>query len=368
MTQEVLDQFIKETALYNAHVELGAKLVPFGGYSKPISYPDGIQAEYFAVRNEAGIFDVSHMGEFFISGNSAQEFLQRMTVNDVSKLQIGDAQYSAMCYPDGGVVDDLILFRKSDGYFIVVNASNIQKDFEWMNKYISNNVCLENVSENYSLIALQGPRSREILSKFSNVNLKMPFYSYMDGIVCEYSVMISRTGYTGELGFEIYGDNNSIVSIWNELVNAGAKPAGLAARDILRMEMKYCLYGNDIDNTTNPIEAGLSWITALAKTEFIGKDAILDIKDNDQSKQLIAFIMEERGIPRQGYEIFSNSKKVGVVTSGTQSPKLKIGIGLAYVDRPFHRSGQGISIHIRNKFVPAQIIKPPFIKETSLNH
>ena len=368
MTEEVLNQSIRKTVLYNSHVELGAKLVPFGGFTMPVSYLDGIQAEYFAVRKEIGIFDVSHMGEFFISGHGSQEFLQRMTVNDVSKLQVGDAQYSVMCYPNGGMVDDLILFRKSTGYFIVVNASNIQKDFEWLNQYISDNVCLENVSQKYSLIALQGPKTREILSKFTDVNLNMPFYSYLDGIVCENSVMVSRTGYTGELGFEIYGDKNSIVSIWNELVNAGAKPAGLAARDILRMEMKYCLYGNDIDNTTNPIEAGLSWIIALAKTEFIGKDAILDVKEKDQSKQLIAFIMEERGIPRQGYEIFIDSKKVGVVTSGTHSPKLKKGIGLAYVDRPFHKVGQGISIHIRNNFVPAQIIKPPFIKETSLYH
>ena len=206
MRQKILEQSIKETALYNAHVKLGAKLVPFGGYIMPISYRDGIQEEYFAVRNDAGIFDVSHMGEFFISGNDAQEFLQRLTINDVSKLQIGDAQYSAMCYPDGGVVDDLILFRKSDGYFIVVNASNIQKDFEWLNQYISDNVCLENVSQKYSLIALQGPKTREILSKFTDVNLKMPFYSYEDGIVCGCSVMVSRTGYTGELGFEIYGD------------------------------------------------------------------------------------------------------------------------------------------------------------------
>ena len=368
MIQEVLDQSIKETALYNTHVELGAKLVSFGGYTMPISYPNGIQVEYFAVRNKAGIFDVSHMGEFFISGNDAQEFLQRMTINDVSKLQIGGAQYSAMCYTDGGIIDDLIIFRKSEGYFIVVNASNIQKDFEWLNQYISDNVYLGNVSENYSLIALQGPKSREILSKFTDVNLKMPFYSYIDGIVCEYSVMVSRTGYTGELGFEIYGDNNSIVSIWNELVNAGAKPAGLAARDILRMEMKYCLYGNDIDNTTNPIEAGLSWVTALDKDEFIGKDAILEVKVNGKIRQLIAFTMEERGIPRQGYEIYLDSKKVGVVTSGTQSPILKTGIGLAYINCPFHKSSQQILISIRNKLIPAKIIKPPFIKETSLHY
>lgn len=368
MTQEVLDQPIKETVLYNKHVELGAKLVPFGGFTMPVSYPEGIQAEYSSVRKEAGLFDVSHMGEFFISGDGAEEFLQRMTINDVTKLQEGYAQYSAMCYPDGGIIDDLILYRKSDGYFIVVNASNIQKDFEWLMKNVINEVNLENLSDTFSLIALQGPQSRKILSKLTNINLKMPFYSYEDGIVCGYSVMVSRTGYTGELGFEIYGDKNSIISIWNELVNAGAKPAGLAARDILRMEMKYSLYGNDIDDTTNPIEAGLSWVIALDKEEFIGKDAILEVKVNGQSRQLIAFIMEERGIPRQGYEIFIDSKKVGVVTSGTQSPILKTGIGLAYIDCPFHRPGQGIFIHIRNKFIPARIIKPPFIKETSLYH
>ena len=368
MTQEVLDHPIKETVLYNAHVELGAKLVPFGGYTMPVSYPEGIQAEYFSVRKEAGLFDVSHMGEFFISGDGAEEFLQRMTINDVSKLQEGYAQYSAMCYPDGGIIDDLILYRKPDGYFIVVNASNIQKDFEWLMQNVINEVNLENLSDTFSLIALQGPQSREILSKLTNVNLKMQFYSYEDGIVCGYSVMVSRTGYTGELGFEIYGDKNSIISIWNELVDAGAKPAGLAARDILRMEMKYCLYGNDIDDTTNPIEAGLSWVISLDKEEFIGKDAILEVKVNGQSRQLIAFIMEDQGIPRKGYEIFIDSKKVGVVTSGTQSLILKTGIGLAYVDCPFHISGQKIFIHIRNKFIPARIIKPPFIKETSLHH
>ena len=368
MKQEVLDQTIKETALYNVHVELGAKLVPFGGYKMPVSYPEGIQTEYFSVRKEAGLFDVSHMGELFISGDGAEEFLQRMTINDVSKLQKGYAQYSAMCYPDGGIIDDLILYRKPDGYFIVVNASNIQKDFEWLTQNETNEVILENLSDTFSLIALQGPQSRKILSKLTNVNLKMPFYSYVDGVVCGYSVMVSRTGYTGELGFEIYADNNSIVSIWNELVNAGAKPAGLAARDILRMEMKYCLYGNDIDDTTNPIEAGLSWVTALDKDEFIGKDAILEVKVNGKIRQLIAFTMEERGIPRQGYEIYLDSKKVGVVTSGTQSPILKTGIGLAYINCPFHKSDQQIFISIRNKLIPAKIIKPPFINETSLHH
>ena len=367
MTEEILDIPIKETALYNFHVQSGAKLVPFAGYKMPVSYPDGIQSEYFAIRNEVGIFDVSHMGEFTISGRGAKEFLQKMTINDVEKLQVGEAQYSAMCYPDSGIIDDLILYRKSDGYFMVVNASNIQKNFDWLNEHKTENVILKNVSEYYSLIALQGPQSRDVLSTYTHANLKMPFYSFEDALVCGYPVMVSRTGYTGELGFEIYGDANSLIHIWDELINAGVKPAGLAARDILRMEMKYCLYGNDIDNTTNPIEAGLSWITALSKGDFIGKDALLEIKKNRPGRQLISFVMKERGIPRQGYEVFVDSKKVGVVTSGTQSPQLKTGIGLAYVSIPFHKIGQNISLQIRNKFVSAKIIKPPFINETSLH-
>ena len=368
MTIAVLDQAVKQTALYNTHVKMGAKLVPFGGYEMPVSYPDGIQSEYIAVRNEAGIFDVSHMGEFFISGEGAEEFLQLMTINDVSKLKIGEAQYSAMCYPDGGIVDDLILYRKSDGYFLVVNAANIQKDFEWLNQYLTEKVTLENVSDEYSLIAVQGPESRDILAAFTTVNLQqMPFYTFKDGLVCDHPVMVSRTGYTGELGFEIYGSTPAIITIWDALVKAGAKPAGLAARDILRLEMKYCLYGNDIDKTTNPLEAGLSWVTAFGKKDFIGRASILEKKKNGQSRQLVAFILDERGIPRQGYEIFLDSEKVGVVTSGSQSPKLKSGIGLAYVDKPFHKAGQQIAVIIRNQLVGAHIIKPPFIKDTSLH-
>ena len=368
MTEEILDIPIKQTAFYNSHVQLGAKLVPFAGYKMPVSYPNGIQSEYFAVRDEVGIFDVSHMGEFTISGSGAKEFLQKMTINDVEKLQVGEAQYSAMCYPDSGIIDDLILYRKSDGYFMVVNASNIQKNFDWLSEHKTENVNLKNVSEDYSLIAIQGPNSRDILSTYTHANLKMPFYSFEDALVCGYPVMVSRTGYTGELGFEIYGDANSLVYIWDRLIKLGVKPAGLAARDILRMEMKYCLYGNDIDKTTNPIEAGLSWITALTKSDFIGKDALLEIKKNGYTQQLISFAMEERGIPRHGYEIFVDSQKVGIVTSGTQSPKLKIGIGLAYVNKPFHKTGQNISIQVRNKFISAKIIKPPFIKETSLHY
>ena len=366
MTEEILDIPIKETALYNSHSELGAKLVPFAGYKMPVAYPDGIQSEYFAIRNDAGIFDVSHMGEFFINGNQALEFLQKMTINDVEKLQIGDAQYSAMCYPNGGIVDDLILYRKSDGYFMVVNASNIKKNYDWLSKHKPQNVNLNNVSDNFSLIALQGPKSREVLSSFTNPNLMMPFYSFEDAMVCGFPVMVSRTGYTGELGFEIYGQASSLVNIWDKLINHGVKPAGLAARDILRMEMKYCLYGNDIDQSTNPIEAGLGWITAFSSGDFIGKDALIEIKKVGTKRQLIAFIMEERGIPRQGYKVFADKQNVGIVTSGTQSPILKSGIGLAFINKPFHKVDQNIEIEIRNKYLSARIIKPPFIKNTSL--
>ena len=253
MTEEILDIPIKETALYNSHVQLGAKLVPFAGYNMPVSYLNGIQSEYFAVRDEVGIFDVSHMGEFTIDGSGAEAFLQKMTINDVEKLQVGEAQYSAMCYPNGGIVDDLILYRKSGGYFMVVNASNIEKDFNWLSEHKTEDVNLKNVSDDYSLFALQGPKSRDILSRYTHANLKMPFYTFEDALVCGYPVMVSRTGYTGELGFEIYGDANSLVYIWDELINVGVKPAGLAARDILRMEMKYCLYGNDIDKTLSLI-------------------------------------------------------------------------------------------------------------------
>ena len=368
MTTEILDQSIQKTALYTSHQALNAKMVPFGGFKMPVSYADGIQSEYFAVRNDVGIFDVSHMGEFIITGNNALEFLQKVTINDVNKLNVGEAQYSAMCYPDGGIVDDLILYRKSDGYFMVVNAANIEKDFNWISQYASNDTHLENISSDISLVAIQGLRSRELLSKFTDANLEMPFYTFEETTVCGFSVMVSRTGYTGELGFEIYASEAAIITIWNDLIKAGAQPAGLAARDILRMEMAYCLYGNDIDDKTNPLEAGLSWITALDKGEFIGSDRIQQEKKDGQKRRLISFAVEERGIPRPGYEVYAEGEKVGFVTSGTQSPSLNTGIGLAYVDMPFNKIGQQISILIRSKHLEAVIIKPPFIKNTSLHH
>ena len=355
-----------KTALYDIHVELGAKIVPFAGYEMPVTYPNGIQAEHQAVRNSAGMFDVSHMGEFWITGDGALDFLQHVTINDVSKLEVGDAQYSAMCYEDGGIVDDLILYRKPDGYFMVINASNIDKDLEWLIKHKSENVNIENYSEQYSLVALQGPKSREILSQFTDADLNLKFYSYVDATICGHSVMLSRTGYTGELGFEIYAFNQAIVDIWKAFQNAGVIPCGLASRDILRMEMKYCLYGNDIDQTTNPIEAGLSWITDLSKNNFIGKSVLLSTKENKPNRRLVTFALNERGIPRHDYRIQTDGVDVGFVTSGTQSMSLSKGIGMAYINKGFTKVGNAIDVMIRNKSVSATIVKPPFVKETSI--
>ena len=369
MIPKILDIPIRETALYKSHKELKAKMVHFCGFEMPVSYSNGIQSEYFAVRNDVGIFDVSHMGEFFITGPNALQFLQKVTINDVSKLNVGQAQYSAMCYPDAGIIDDLILYRKSDGYFMVVNAANIQKDFDWLSQFIPKDTQLKNISNDISLVALQGPKSRELLAKFTDVKLKMPFYTFENGSICGFSTMISRTGYTGELGFEIFAREDAIIKIWDEFVKAGAQPAGLAARDILRMEMTYCLYGNDIDEKTNPIEAGLSWITALNKEEFIGFESIQKKKSGSSSKRrLVAFTMEARGIPRKGYEVYAEGRIVGFVTSGTQSPSLNRGIGMAYIDTPYNRIGNQISIQIRNNHIGAIIIKPPFIKNSSLHH
>ena len=368
MTLETMDVTDQKTSLFDSHILLKAKMISFGGYKMPVSYSEGIQSEYFAVRKNVGIFDVSHMGEFKISGVNALQFLQEVTVNDVRKLDVGQAQYSAMCHEDGGIIDDLVLYRRDHDYLMVVNASNIQKDYDWLNNHISNEVQIEDVSNEISLIALQGPGVRELLKNCTNINLQMPFYSFEEGSVCDCSVMVSRTGYTGELGFEFYGNADSIRIIWDELVDLGAKPAGLAARDILRMEMSYCLYGNDINDKTNPLEAGLSWITALDKKNFIGFDSIKKEKKIGLKKHLVAFKMQERGVPRPGYEIYLKKNIVGFVTSGNHSPSLNIGIGLAYVDSPFHIIGQEIKILIRNKYLNAIIVKPPFINRVSLHN
>lgn len=365
-----MENKIKRTALFSKHEALGAKLVPFAGFDMPLQY-EGVIKEHIAVRTTAGAFDVSHMGEFIVKGKNAEKFLNYVTINDVSKIEVGQAQYSAICYHDGGIIDDLLIYRYNDYYMLVVNAANIEKDFNWLNEHLSDDVTLENYSADIGLIAVQGPQARNILSKISESDISdLPFYYFLEGKVAGCDVTIARTGYTGELGFEIYGNNKDIPKVWDALFNIGKPmglvPTGLAARDTLRLEMKFCLYGNDIDKTTHPYEAGLGWITKVDKGNFIGRESIIERQEN-MARRLVCIEMLDKAIPRQGYEIFIDAEKIGYFTSGGQSPSLQKGIGLAYINRPHTKSGTEIEVEIRGKRKKAVIVKPPFYKEgTSL--
>jgi aminomethyltransferase len=368
MTAEV--EQLKRTALYDTHKELGAKIVPFAGFEMPVQYK-GIVAEHTAVRERVGMFDVSHMGEVTVQGPKALEFVQSITVNDASALADGQAQYSAMCYSDGGVVDDLLVYRRGENdYLLVINASNIDKDFAWMQENAIDGAELNNVSDNYTLLAVQGPKSIETLQKLTDTDLSgIEYYHFAEGKIAGQDAILSRTGYTGEPGFELYVSSDKAVSekVWNAVMEAGAEfgiePIGLGARDTLRLEMGYCLYGNDIDQTTNTIEAGLGWITKPAKGEFNGKEVIERVKAEKPSRKLVGFEMNERAIPRQHYKITADGKEIGEVTSGTQSPTLGKGIGMGYVESAWSKPGTAINIVIRDKEVPATVAKPPFVKK-----
>ncbi len=361
----------KQTVFYNIHKSLGAKLVDFAGYEMPVQY-EGIIAEHMAVRNSVGVFDVSHMGEFFIKGKDAVAFLQKVTTNDVSKLSKGKVQYSAACYEDGGIVDDLLVYCFGDYYMTVVNASNIEKDFEWFTKNKSGDVQLENRSDEFSLLAIQGKNSIYTLQKLTDTDLSsMKYYTFSEGRIAGIDAIISRTGYTGEsMGFEIYSSSDKTESekLWNAIFDAGKefniKPIGLGARDTLRLEAGYCLYGNDIDDTTNTIEAGLGWITKPAKGDFNGKTKVDSELANGCSRKLAGFILDSKLVARKGYEIFSNGEKIGVVTSGNMSPVLQKNIGLGYVKTESSKPGTIIEIKIRNEFVKAEIVKIPFVCKT----
>jgi aminomethyltransferase len=366
-----MTDIIKRTSLFDKHEALDAKIVPFAGFEMPLQY-EGVIKEHNAVRTTAGVFDVSHMGEFIVNGKNAEKFLNYVTINDVSKIEVGQPQYSSMCYDDGGIIDDLLIYRYNDYYMLVVNASNIDKDFNWLNKHLLDDVTIENRSDEIGLIALQGPKSREILTKISESDISgLPFYYFLEGQVAGCDVTIARTGYTGELGFEIYGKNKDIPKVWDALFNIGKPmglvPSGLAARDTLRLEMKFCLYANDIDKTTHPYEAGLGWITKVEKGDFIGRDAIIDRKEK-MTRRLVCVEMLDKAIPRQGYEILIDAEKVGYFTSGGQSPSLQKGIGLAYINSPHTKSGTEIEVEIRGTRKKAVIVKPPFYKDgTSLS-
>ena len=339
----------------------------------PVQY-QGIKQEHMAVRNTAGLFDVSHMGEFFVTGPNALDLIQKVTINDASKLVPGKAQYTAMCYEDGGIVDDLIVYMlEQENYLLVVNASNIEKDFKWIEKQNSMGAGLENRSDSYSLLALQGPKSPEILQKLTDTDVNgISFYSFTAGQVSgESGVIISATGYTGEKGFELYIDNDKCdpLKIWDSLLDAGKEhglePAGLGARDTLRLEMGYALYGNDITKDTHPLEARMGWLTKFDKGNFIGKEALLQIKEKGLSRKLAGFVIDEpRNVPRAGYEILDeNENKIGFVTSGTQSISLNKGIGMGYINVNNANEGETVFVKIRKNSVSAEVVKPPFLKK-----
>ena len=360
---------MKNTALTETHIALGAKMVPFAGYNMPVSY-EGVNAEHETVRNGVGVFDVSHMGEFLIEGPKALELIQKVSSNDASKLTVGKAQYSCLPNETGGIVDDLIIYRiKDETYLLVVNASNIEKDWDHISKYNATiNADMRNISEGFSLLAIQGPKAVEAMQSLTSVDLaEIKFYNF---VVADFAgidyVIISATGYTGSGGFEIYCKNDEVQQIWDKVFEAGAdfdiKPIGLAARDTLRLEMGYCLYGNDINDDTSPFEAGLGWITKFTK-DFVNSEALAKEKAHGPERKLIAFELDDRGIPRQDYDIVDgNGKKIGTVTSGTMSPSMGKGIGLGYVPSVFSEVGSKINIEIRKKSVPATIVKLPFYK------
>ncbi|WP_026704880.1 glycine cleavage system aminomethyltransferase GcvT [Flavobacterium soli] len=360
---------MKDTALKHIHESLGAKILPFAGYNMPILY-EGVNAEHETVRNAVGVFDVSHMGEFLLTGPNALALIQKVTSNDASTLTIGRAQYSCLPNTHGGIVDDLIVYRmKEEQYLLVVNASNIEKDWEWISSHNDLGVDMKNLSDDYSLLAIQGPKAVEAMQALTSVDLSaIPYYHFEVGPFAGIeNVIISATGYTGSGGFEIYCKNDEVEQVWNKVFEAGAsfgvKPIGLAARDTLRLEMGFCLYGNDINDTTSPLEAGLGWITKFTKV-FVNSESLKKQKEIGVHRKLVGFELLDRGVPRQDYEIVDkNGDVIGIVTSGTMAPSLNKGIGMGYVTTPFATVDSEIFIRIRKNDVPAKVVKMPFYKK-----
>jgi aminomethyltransferase len=356
---------IKKTALNAIHRQQKAKMITFAGFEMPIQYKS-IREEHRRVRKTVGVFDVSHMGEIEIRGAKALEFVQKITINDAAALAVNQAQYSAMCYENGGIVDDLLVYRFEDKYLFVVNASNLEKDYNWMLENKMEGVEIKNTSDEITQIAVQGKKAEATLQKLTETDLsQIAFYWFKENRLADAPMIISRTGYTGEPGFELYFENQYAEKVWDAVFKAGAEfniePIGLGARDSLRLEKKMCLYGNDIDSTTNPIEAGLGWITKVDKGAFIGREAIIRVKTEKPKRRLVAFVLKENGFPRKGYNIFSAENEVGIVTSGAVSPILEKGIGLGYVKKGFTKAGTEIEIEIRKKRISATVVQPPFV-------
>lgn len=356
---------MKKTPLYEKHVQLNGKIIDFGGWSLPVEY-QGIIPEHEAVRMKAGIFDVSHMGEITVKGDDAEKYLQMVLTNDISVLNNNQIAYTTMCYPHGGVVDDLLVYKYSnDNYLLVVNASNTEKDFRWLKDNLFGNTKIENVSENYAQIALQGPLAQSILQKVTEKDLnEIEFYYFSDNVnIGDIKALVSRTGYTGEDGFELYFDSSKAEEMWDLLLEAGKDavvPAGLGARDTLRFEASLPLYGHELDENITPLEAGLGFCVKLNKEDFIGKESLAKQKAEGLKRKLIGFEMIDRGIPRSNYEVYAEGRKIGHVTTGSFSPTLKKNIGLAFIDSEYAKEGTKIEIAIRNKNLKAEVIKKPF--------
>lgn len=361
----------RQTALYTKHIKNGGNIVSFAGYLLPTHYT-GINNEHKNVRKNAGLFDVSHMGEIIVKGNNAKDFLNKITTNNINDLKLGQAQYSTICNEKGGIIDDLLVYREKHKFLLVVNASNKIKVLNWLDENSNGDVEINDISEETGLLAIQGPKSRKILSSILDEKIReLQFYNFYNTKIRNFDVLVSRTGYTGELGFELFVDNIYLNDLWDLIIEKGKPhgliPAGLGCRDTLRMEMKYCLHGNDINTDTNPIEAGLGWITKLKKGYFIGHDACQSVKENTKRK-LICFEMIERSIPRKDCLIFYEDQNIGIVTSGTMSPSLKKGIGIGYVEQKYSKTNQKLCIDLRGKKKEAIIVKAPFYKDGTLNN
>jgi len=362
---------VKVTPLNQVHRELGARMVDFGGWDMPVQY-SGVIEEHVAVRQAAGLFDVSHMGEVEVTGPNALAFIQHLTINDAAKLVDGQVQYSAMCYPEGGVVDDVTLYRFNESrYLFCVNASNTDKDFAWMEKVLADSamtdVTLNNRSEEFAQIALQGPKAEEILSALTDTSLAdIVYYHFCEGEVAGVQMIVSRTGYTGEDGFELYLPASAAVEVWQQIMTAGTPhgllPIGLGARDTLRLEKGYALYGHELSQEISPLEAGLAWITKLDKDDFVGKAALVTLKADGVPRRRVGLVMQERGIPREGYPVFVGDREVGVITSGTMSPTLKVGVALALVEPDVAKADTELEVAIRNRRMGAKVTRPPFVK------
>ncbi|MBN1150794.1 glycine cleavage system aminomethyltransferase GcvT [candidate division WOR-3 bacterium] len=362
---------LKLTPFYEEHLKAGAKIVPFAGYKMPIQYSAGIVSESLNVRTSAGLFDVSHMGEIEVSGNQALDFVDYLVTNDVSSIPENGVVYTAMCYKEGGIVDDLLVYRLSDRYLLVVNASNIEKDWEWITMNAKDfDVKIENKSDETAQLALQGPFSEKIMREIISLDYDgIGFYQSVTTVIDKVPVLLSRTGYTGEDGFEIYAPAENSRFLWNRILDVGEKlsvnPVGLGARDILRLEMCYCLYGNDITKNTTPIEAGLGWVVKLDKKDFLGKEVLLRQKQEGTDKKLVHFMLEGKNVARKGFPIIVEKEIVGEVTSGAYSPILDKSVGMGYVKTGHHRVKTPISIEIRTKLFDAVIVKPPFYKNAT---